>query len=450
MNLTELDLFRKIPKDFTKGTKSGALFSLAAIGLMLLLFFLELASYLRGKIDYSVTMDDNTDPQIRVSIRVQMYELPCEFAQLDIYDYLGVNRLDVQQNVFKNRIAGPSGERFLGFYENKPKIMHEAHHDPNKVASLDLSRKDFMSHLEQRGDRYSFVNFYANWCSHCQRLAPTWEAFAEEVLRRNMDVAIYKVDCVHQAQVCQDQRIMGYPTLRLFKGTKIVTDDYMGDRTVAAFLAHLETNTGVHAAAAFNANNASERIHKVEGCIISARLDLNRVPGNIRIHARSDAHDIEPLATNVSHTIQNLGFGATDNQGHILTHLPRYLAPNTNPLDGKSFVNTQGFLSHDHYLKVVSTRYIKTGFPSKVVQGYQLTVASHMYENAPQIPEVKISFDLSPTAIVLTDAGRKKWYEFLTNVCALVGGIYTVISLMDTAFYATMRRVSKDNQGKLQ
>mmetsp|Transcript_12797 Transcript_12797/g.25958 ORF Transcript_12797/g.25958 Transcript_12797/m.25958 type:complete len:453 (-) Transcript_12797:143-1501(-) len=451
MNLSDLDLFRKIPRDFTKGTKPGGFLSIAAIVLMVVLFVMELVAYLRGDVKFNVTMDGNRDPDIKVTLRVQMFELPCEFTALDVYDYLGTTRLDVQQNVFKNRIAAGDSRhgmgRPLGFFDDHmPPIQHEEGHDPNKQVSLDLSKVDFMSHLEQRGDKFSFVNFYAGWCSHCQRLKPTWEAFAEQVQLRRMDIAIYKVDCVHQASVCNDQRVMAYPTLRLFKGTKVYQEDYNGDRTVDAFIRFLESKTGVHPEVAKTL--ADERQHKVEGCIVSASLSLKRVPGNIRIHAKSGSHDIEPMTTNVSHKILNFGFGPTDNRGHLLSHIPKWLAPYTDPLDNLDFVTTKGFMSHDHYLKVVTTRWTQT-FPFKQNHGYQFTSASHTYENAPNVPEVKFSFDLSPIMIDMSDSGGKRWYDFLTSVCALVGGIYTVIGLMDTALYATVKRMNKNNQGKL-
>ena len=42
-----------------------------------------------------------------------------------------------------------------------------------------LHESDFVGYLQEH--KFTFVNFYAPWCIWCQRLEPTWEAFAEEV-----------------------------------------------------------------------------------------------------------------------------------------------------------------------------------------------------------------------------------------------------------------------------
>ena len=118
--------------------------------------------------------------------------------------------------------------------------------------------------------RYLFVDFYANWCSHCRDLAPTWDALAEvmsdvaeNIVRSQgrdyseeeyehakkveLPVMIAKVDCVDHAELCTQQRIMGYPTLRLFvDGERWRGGDYVADRTVAGMADWLEQIEHVH------------------------------------------------------------------------------------------------------------------------------------------------------------------------------------------------------------
>jgi Thioredoxin domain-containing protein len=119
---------------------------------------------------------------------------------------------------------------------------------------------------------YLFVDFYASWCSHCKDLAPTWEVLAEtmteaamelvdeemhhlhgehgdfskeeydEALKVKLPVMVAKVDCVVHKDLCFQQQIWAYPTLRLFINGLPVAD-YKGDRTVLEmvhWLAHVE------------------------------------------------------------------------------------------------------------------------------------------------------------------------------------------------------------------
>ena len=56
---------------------------------------------------------------------------------------------------------------------------------------VELSSESFSSTLED--NESVFVKFFAPWCGHCKRLAPTWERLAEAVHGSMSTVTIAKV-----------------------------------------------------------------------------------------------------------------------------------------------------------------------------------------------------------------------------------------------------------------
>ncbi|XP_054159042.1 thioredoxin domain-containing protein 5-like [Oppia nitens] len=74
-----------------------------------------------------------------------------------------------------------------------------------------------------------FVKFYAPWCGHCQRLAPTWDQLAQS-FEYDTSVKISKIDCTTSGMSCKNYDIKGYPTLLWIVDGKVV-DRYTGSRT---------------------------------------------------------------------------------------------------------------------------------------------------------------------------------------------------------------------------
>mmetsp|Transcript_16020 Transcript_16020/g.26166 ORF Transcript_16020/g.26166 Transcript_16020/m.26166 type:complete len:125 (+) Transcript_16020:102-476(+) len=79
-----------------------------------------------------------------------------------------------------------------------------------------------------------FVKFYAPWCGHCKRLAPTWADLTKEYTS-HADVEILKVDCTQEKEICTKEGVRGYPTLKFFKKGSPEGEKYQGRRAVSDF-----------------------------------------------------------------------------------------------------------------------------------------------------------------------------------------------------------------------
>ena len=48
----------------------------------------------------------------------------------------------------------------------------------------------------------AFIKFYAPWCGHCIKLAPTWDSLAKE-FEADARVKIAKIDCTAHQSICK-------------------------------------------------------------------------------------------------------------------------------------------------------------------------------------------------------------------------------------------------------
>ena len=119
----------------------------------------------------------------------------------------------------------------------------EAIHAPS------LTEADFVSEVSASPH---FVMFYAPWCGHCKRLAPTWEELAGKmnVEKEKREVTIGKVDCTEQTALCSAQDVTGYPTLKFFKNGAEKEDGvkYRGNRDLASLQKFIKEKLGVEVA----------------------------------------------------------------------------------------------------------------------------------------------------------------------------------------------------------
>lgn len=97
-----------------------------------------------------------------------------------------------------------------------------------------LSEANFTSFITDHP--HVLAEFYAPWCGHCQALEPKYEKAATELKDSRDDVFLAKVDCTENKQLCEDQGVQGFPTLKAFKGNTDTSKMYAGARETEALV----------------------------------------------------------------------------------------------------------------------------------------------------------------------------------------------------------------------
>lgn len=66
------------------------------------------------------------------------------------------------------------------------------------------------------------IEFFSPYCGHCRHFAPTWRDLADYVFEENrvgkgktIGVKMGQVNCIVSGDLCGEQKIAGYPTLRM-------------------------------------------------------------------------------------------------------------------------------------------------------------------------------------------------------------------------------------------
>lgn len=436
-----------------QATMLGAFMSILCITTVIILFFSETYAFLRTTVSTTLDVDETPDKQIRLNFNISMHDLRCSFASVDVWDSLGTNKQNVTANVDKWGIDRRGNKvSFAGRAGMEREIKHDEHDETLEELIADgayakpLTEENFESFLFA-GER-QMIDFMAPWCKFCQRLAPTWEKLAQEAFNEGLPMGIGTVDCTVQRSLCTRYGITGFPSiLSFYKGEK-EGENYRGDRTVAALKAYATSKINRDGKQWEADKGRMQRygkfnIHQVDqvGCMLSGYIMVNRVPGNFHIEARSKEHTIDPAMTNLTHTVNELSFGHPKFvHDRKLKRMLDYELPESihraSPFDEKTYVVEEAHRAYHHYMKVVPT---EVNSRSEKLLSYQIVGQSQLvFYDVVNVPEARFSYDLSPMS-VLVEKRTRKWYNYLTSLCAIIGGTYTTLGLIDAALYRVFR-----------
>ncbi|KAK4924509.1 protein disulfide-isomerase precursor [Elasticomyces elasticus] len=98
----------------------------------------------------------------------------------------------------------------------------------------DLTNESFEPFVNDHG--LVLAEFFAPWCGHCKALAPEYEEAATELKAK--DIALAKIDCTAEQELCQSFGVEGYPTLKVFRGPENI-QPYSGPRKAQAIVSYM-------------------------------------------------------------------------------------------------------------------------------------------------------------------------------------------------------------------
>lgn len=342
--IKRFDLYRKVPRDLTEPTLSGALVSCCTVSLAIYLFVTELLVFVETRWDSEMFIDESkTEEKLQINLDITMPAMPCELLSFDAQDVMGSHEVDAHGNLYKERLT---------------------------------SKGDVIAKEEMKGSHYG----------------------ASSTLTRHFSFNYDNQDV----------------------------------------------------------DRIRKMIHSGEGCRVAGYVKVNKVPGNVHLSTYSHSYLFgslyqETKNMNISHRINHISFGVDEDIGYIKTHFKD--TGIVSPLDGVKQVVTERKAAnsidsaiYEYYTKVVPTTYIPLERPPLHV--YQFTANSNKIVNQ-QMPSLYLRYDFSPVTVRYTEA-KESTSHFLVQICAVIGGVFTMAGIFDSLVHKSIVNFAKKAQiGKL-
>ncbi|KAI0283920.1 Sec1-like protein [Russula aff. rugulosa BPL654] len=398
--LKAIDAFGKTMEDVKVRTRTGAFLTLVSVAIILSFTMIEFLDYRRIGIDTSVVVDRSRGEKLTVHLNVTFPRVPCYLLSLDLMDISGELQRDISHDIIKTRLT--SGGTVV----------------PNSgVAELG---NDIDKISNERAEDY---------CGSCFGGEPpeggccnTCDSVREAYTRRGWS--------------------FGNPG-----SIEQCVKEHWSDRIQ---------------------EQASE------GCNVAGLVRVNKVIGNIHLSpgrsfqaAQSRIYELVPYLKNdgnrhdFSHTLHHLYFTADDeadeSNAQVSKEMRERLGIYQHPLDDYMARTSKAQYMFHYFLKVVSTQFhtldgktvnshqysvthferdLETGAAGNTVEGIQIM------HGVNGLPGVFFSYEISPILVAHRET-RQSFAHFLTSTCAIVGGVLTVASILDSALFATQRSFKK-------
>ena len=90
-----------------------------------------------------------------------------------------------------------------------------------------VANKEFIEQ-DKDGKTADLYFFYTDWCPHCKKAKPEWQAFKDSISGgsvKGYKINFFEIDCEKDKDLADKYKIEGYPTIKLIVGNQIVEYD---------------------------------------------------------------------------------------------------------------------------------------------------------------------------------------------------------------------------------
>jgi len=383
--IRHLDAYPKTLEEFRVKTFAGATVTILSGLFILVLFLSELRDFLLIETRQELFVDTSRDQKIRINVNVIFPFVPCHLLSIDAMDISGEQQQAELEHHLFKQRLDKDGNRILDDSPTKSSLG-----DPSEDTVEAAMFKVNSTAVEAKKclSCYGAETKAGQCCNTCQEVKQAY---------RRKGWALENIGSVEQ---CKGEALL-------------------------------------------------ESIAAEEGCQAYGYLLVNKVAGNFHfapgksfVANHVHIHDLGNLGGkpfNLTHTIKHLSFGE-DYPGIL------------NPLDSTISNDEKGSSMFQYYIKIVPTTYKYLGRYSLVYTN-QYSVTKHekqisLMSGDSGLPGVFFMYEFSPMMVKVTEQS-KSFLHFLTSLCAIIGGVFTVAGLLDSFLYHGAKYLQKNELGKL-
>ncbi|ORY24393.1 ER to Golgi transport-related protein [Naematelia encephala] len=422
--ITGLDAFGKTMEDVKIKTRTGALcksrpscrwtliaqlgtVTFISLSIILTSVMLEFIDYRRIHIEPSIVVDRSRGEKLVIEMDVTFPRVPCYLLSLDVMDISGEHQSDLEHDISKTRVDKNGKE-------------------------IETSKSGLLKGDVERAN----LNRDPNYCGSCYGATPPENG------------------CCNSCEEVREAYVRKGWSFNDPTGIEQCVEEGWMDKM-------MEQNT--------------------EGCRITGRVRVNKVIGNLHFSPgrsfQNNMMQIQELVPylkdsnhhDFAHTIHKFRFAADVPERQEAEYLPQEMATRkslgiVDPLEGVN-VRTDELKSDfmfQYFLKVVSTNFVYLNGQEIPTHQYSVTQYERDLKagNAPGrdghghmtshgvmgVPGLYLNFEISPMKVIHTET-RQSFAHFLTSTCAIIGGVLTVASLVDSFIFSSAKRLQARDEG---